>query len=87
MEKEKKFSKPEKKLLAHVKKTFSRELSIRRNNIYEFLRSKRAAHEYNTLANMLDGEKGFSILSLARIADLFGYDVELVRRNDDEDTD
>lgn len=87
MEKEKKLSEAEKKILAHVKKTFSRELSIRRNNIYEFLRSKRAAHEYNTLANMLEGKKGFSILSLARIADAFGYDVELVRRNDDENND
>lgn len=77
------WSDAEKKAVALVKKTFARELSIRRQKPYEFLKSKRMTDELNNLIRMLDGDKGFSILSLARIIDAFGYDIDFIKRTEE----
>lgn len=84
---EKKLSKAQKELLHHVKKTFGRELSIMRMIPYQFLRANGRLYELNTLNKILEGESGYSVLTLAKFADDFGYDVKLVRREDDENND
>lgn len=68
--------------VTHIKKTFARELSIQRLIPYQFLRKHRAVELLNTFNKILDGKTGFNITTLARIADMFGYDVKLVRRKD-----
>lgn len=79
----KKISEVEMNALLNVKKTFSRELAIRRQRPFEFMKEKGITNEYNNLATMLDASKGFSILTLARIADAFGYDIELKKREEE----
>lgn len=74
------WTEPERRAVEHVKNTFQRELMIRRQKPYEFLKSKRMIDNLNNLKSMLEGKSGCSLLTLARIADVFGYDIELVKR-------
>lgn len=85
MRTQKDWTEPEIKAVEHIKKTFARELMIRRQKPYEFLKSKKITEEHNNLSNILKGESGCSLLTLARMADAFGYDIELVKRTNDED--
>lgn len=74
------WTEPERKAVKLIKDTFARELSIQRQKPYEFMKSKYASADFNNLLKMLEGTQGCSILTLARIADVFGYEIELKRK-------
>lgn len=79
---QKKWTEPEQDAVRLVKDTFARELMIRRMKPYEFLKANRMTEETNNLLKMLDGKSGCGFRTLARIADAFGYDIELVKRTE-----
>lgn len=85
MKEEKKLKGVELEAVTHVKKTFARELSIRRQKPYQFMKEKRISTDLNSLNKMLEGKSGCSILTLARIADAFGYDIQLIKRQEDDE--
>lgn len=81
------WTEPERKAVKLVKDTFARELSIRRQRPFEFIKSKYAIAEFNNLKKMLEGNQGCNILTLARIADLFGYELDLKLKENEDNHD
>lgn len=80
---QRKWGESEYRVVKLIKDTFARELAIRRQKPFAFLKENRMTEDYNNLAKMLEGNEGCNILTLSRIADAFGYDIELVKREEE----
>lgn len=81
---EKEWGESEYRTVKHIKDTFARELAIRRQKPWRFLKEKRMSDDYNNLIKILEGNEGCQLLTLSRLADAFGYDVELIKRTEEK---